>query len=57
MIVTPRVRQLIGAIICIAALSHPQLVFVAADESTPEKSESCDNPETIPLVSIEELEK
>ncbi|KAI2502479.1 hypothetical protein MHU86_11985 [Fragilaria crotonensis] len=43
--------------ICVAALSLPLVVVVAADESTPEKIETCDNPEQIPLVSIEELEK
>ena len=58
MILTSRVRQLIGAMICVAALTYPLVVVVAAaDESTPEKSETCDNPEKIPLVSIEELEK
>jgi hypothetical protein len=57
MILASRVRQLIGAMICVAALSLPPVVVVAADESTPEKIETCDNPEPIPLVSIEELEK
>ena len=57
MILASRVRQLIGAMICVAALSLPLVVVVAADESTPEKIETCDNPEQIPLVSIEELEK
>jgi hypothetical protein len=43
--------------ICVAALTHPQVACVATDEPTPEKSETCDNPEKIPLVSIEELGK
>ena len=55
LMMTFRVRQLIGAMICVAALFHPHVV--AVKDETPEKAETCDNPEKIPLVSLEELEK
>ena len=53
---TCRVRQLISALVCVASLIHPQVVGME-DATTPEKAQECENPEKIPLVSIEELEK